>query len=1584
MNTIKKSLAIILTVCMLAAFIVPAASAAGTAVNYVVANVDADYELAFGQKVSGDASLGLRYVGYKGVLWGSAKPGVINKNASDNINVPLTQESAGTGWVALEITGVVAGNYTISFWSSGGTSDKTSAGKYDVYAIPSFDYSAMDEESIRAAIDEALTDAAKVVTYDFSTNAASDQAVVNFADNGAYIIVAKLAAKGDSNNHDSRAYFRTLGVYTTTSDAEATVTVAQPKVEPTEPTEPDEVIVGTSVKYKVNDVTAETNIYYKDMVSATGMYYLGYSGALWGTAKPVINTRTATNASDDVIVPFNKSAIGTGWTALEVKDVAAGNYTISFWASFDVVNNGAFDFYAIESFDYSEMAEADFQYALEKALLTAQKVASYDFSNNTGTSEVVRFANDGDYIIIAKLVADGAANTHSARCYFRTQAIWLNGSEEVNTVKIGTTYVEPEPEPTEPTEPDEVLLGTDTTYLASNVEENTAVAFKTEIGAAGATQQLYYLGYNGALWGKDVPTIINKVGTDGVCADNLNVPHHQSGIGSSWVALEIKGVLAGNYKLGFWSHGGSGDRESAGLYDIYAIESFDYSAMDNEALQAAIEKQLKTAQKVATFDFSDNTATSEIVRFAANGDYILIAKLVGIGAGNTHSARAYFRTRGVWLTGTDEVNTVKIGKTPEVLAGTDSIYLTTDIEETLELGFKAEIGAAGATQQLYYLGYSGTLWGSAKPSVINKNATDDLNVPFHQESLGSGWVAMEVTGVIAGNYTFGFWSAGGVSDKTGAGLFDIYAIPSFDYSELSNEAIQATIEKALKDAQKVATYDFSANEGTSKVVKIESDGDYIIIAKLVGVGSETTHTERAYFRTRGVWLNGSSLPESIVINADDAVEPEIPEEPTEPSEPGVTEFTVIFKDYNGNIISETVYGYGDAVIVPEEPSREGYFFVGWDKEITDCSGDAVYTAQYVAEGTVKYEIVEGQVVITGTYGNATNVIIPNIINGLSVVAIADEAFMGSTTLTSVVIPNSIQTIGKNAFNGCINLKDLTLSEGLITIDESAFNGCTALASVVVPNSVTTIGYYAFYGCTGLTSLTISDKVSNFSAVAFNGCSIKELIVAYGSQKVTSLMVISRTTLEKVTLPNTVTSIEDQAFYGAAALKEITIPNSVTNIGAAAFRGCSGLTAIDIPNSVTTIGDSAFRQCSGITTLVIPSSVTSVAYAAFRDCTGLVSVTIPDSAPIGASVFTGCSIKEIIFAQGTKTISQGMAFCESTLESVLIPNTVTTIGAYSFQNCVALKSISIPNSVTTIGDYAFNGCKGLTSVDIPNSVTTIGAAAFRDCTGVTSFNIPNSVVSFGDGAFRGCTALASVEIPNSVESIGYYAFYNCTGLTSLTISDSVTYIHPAAFTGCSIKELIVAYGTKTITSTIVVSKATLENIDIPSSVTEIGDGAFQGCVALTSISIPSSITKIGASAFRGCAGLTELTLPESVTSIGESAFRGCNGLTSLHIPSNVTSMGAYAFAYCENLVGVSFGTGITEIGVDVFRSCAKLSCVFYKGTTATKDNLTIGTGNDPLVNAEWHCLAFEAIYQGQSCFYCVECGKYFLPTGVELP
>lgn len=461
-----------------------------------------------------------------------------------------------------------------------------------------------------------------------------------------------------------------------------------------------------------------------------------------------------------------------------------------------------------------------------------------------------------------------------------------------------------------------------------------------------------------------------------------------------------------------------------------------------------------------------------------------------------------------------------------------------------------------------------------------------------------------------------------------------------------------------------------------------------------------------------------------------------------------------------------------------------------------------------------------------TFRSCSNLTSITIGNG--VITIGSSAFYDCTRLSSVIIPNNVKTIGSQSFHLCTSLKTVIIGSGVSDIATDSFLSCHLKSVTVNSNaiiskdysstsslkdifgnvnefilgeSINTIGKYAFNDYLSLSSFIIPKNVKKIGNNAFSGCSnIKQATINSNSIiNNYNVVKIFNNTVNTFIIGDDVTSIGTGSF-SEGSFNSISIPNSVTSIGNKAFYSCNHLQDVTLPESVNGIGESAFEK-SAVKTITIPNNVSCIKRRTFYGCKNLSSIIIPNSVKtIEESVFYGCS----------------------SLPSINIPTSITDIGNSAFHDCTGLTSVIIPNNVTVINNSVFYNCTGLTSISIPNSVTSIGSSAFSNCTSLTSITIPNSVTSIGSSAFIGCTGLTSFTIPNTVTSLGYSSFQGCTGLTSVTIGDGITSIESETFKNCnSLPSIIIPNSVTSIAGGAFIGCTSLNSVTLPDNISSFG-------------------------------------------------------------------------------------------------------------------------------------------------------------------
>jgi len=520
--------------------------------------------------------------------------------------------------------------------------------------------------------------------------------------------------------------------------------------------------------------------------------------------------------------------------------------------------------------------------------------------------------------------------------------------------------------------------------------------------------------------------------------------------------------------------------------------------------------------------------------------------------------------------------------------------------------------------------------------------------------------------------------------------------------------------------------------------------------------------------------------------------------------------------------------------------------------------------------------------------------------------------------------------------------DVNIPYGVTEIGECAFESRINLTGIFIPDSVTEIGGGAFYGCENLTSVRLSENItkltnykSSYAMGFFKNC----------------------ISLERITIPESVTEIGDYTFSGCSSLKEVNISAQAEKIGYYAFGDCTSLTEITVPDGVTYIGSYAFGGCTSLSSVKLPKNLKQI-YDVFSGCSALTEITIPDSVTeIGNSAFSGCTA----------------------LAKIIIPDGVTNIGECAFKGCTALTEIVIPKSVKKIYQSAFEGCASLARVNLTDGLQEIYSGAFKDCTALTEIIIPNSVIRISSGIFEGCNSLESVTIPfvggsrTTTEDAGVFGYI--FGYTVVPDEESVpegtvcqysdrywddeerTFIdkYYCYYIPSSLKTVVVG-DTQNISEKAFYGCSMLGNIDICSGVTAIGSSAFGGCTSLTELVIPDSVTQMDG-ALKDCNSLESLTLPLGNTYFGyvfggsdfydgntavpaslkkvtvtgnetikSDAFYGCGSIESIILPDTLKEIGSGAFWGCTSLKGIVIPDGVTSVGSCAFNGCTSLGYI----------------------------------------------------------
>jgi len=576
--------------------------------------------------------------------------------------------------------------------------------------------------------------------------------------------------------------------------------------------------------------------------------------------------------------------------------------------------------------------------------------------------------------------------------------------------------------------------------------------------------------------------------------------------------------------------------------------------------------------------------------------------------------------------------------------------------------------------------------------------------------------------------------------------------------------------------------------------------------------------------------------------------------------------------------------------------------------------------------------------------------------------IAEEAFAGDSSITTVVLPEMVEQIHSRAF-ARTSLTEVVFPESLNYIAPNAFEECEQLKAWVAINS------YAHLWCEE------NEIDYGFAFPVAPGCALTYTI-AHDEVTITGF----QGNPVMVTLPSTiggypVTAIANEAFYDCISLSNIILPNSIITIGDDAFSWCTKLTSIVIPANTTSIGDYAFWNCTELNSIALPASLQEIGNGAFEDCNQLCALVSYGSYAHGWCAENGIvleidplSVKEFTYIvnEGNITLTEYLGNHQDiVLPSALGKNQLTAIGDSAFAGNTVMSSLILPDTITSIGNEAFQNCTGIKELTLSENVKSIGSNAFAGCTQLTI------TVVRGSYAHSWCVA-NEVPVTYIATPESYFTYTVTEGEATITgfsgnqteiiipsvlAGNPVTSIAGYAFgQNCLAEEIVVCEGITTIQGSAFFNCPSLKKVELPASITNVEGRAFSSCYFLTEIvvdsrnttytsmdgllyskdrktlccvppgkkgryTLPEGVTTIAACAFMDST-ITELTLPDSLTSIGRNAFSYNRYLVDIIIPEQVTVLEAYTFSGCSALASVEL-KGVKNINESVFTSCTAL-------------------------------------------------------------
>ena len=405
--------------------------------------------------------------------------------------------------------------------------------------------------------------------------------------------------------------------------------------------------------------------------------------------------------------------------------------------------------------------------------------------------------------------------------------------------------------------------------------------------------------------------------------------------------------------------------------------------------------------------------------------------------------------------------------------------------------------------------------------------------------------------------------------------------------------------------------------------------------------------------------------------------------------------------------------------------------------------------------------------------------------------IAYKLFSNCTGLEEITIPDTVTTIKGNAFYECSNLAKVKLSENLTVIEADAFQECNSLQNIELPEGLSEIKDRAFYQCSNLKEIKIPDSVTKIEGSAFYECKkLQNVTLSKNLESLGSSTFGNCDGLTQIEIPKSLERAGDDyfasyapgAFSGCKNLKNVSFEAGTTVIAYKLFSNCTGLEKITIPDTVTTIKGYAFYECSNLKEIQIGNGLKEIGDSVFYECTSLQKVLFPDTVnSMGTSIFYNCiNLTEVHLPNIRQNIMANTFYNCKKLTTINFPSTLTTIGDSAFYGCESLPEAILPSGLEEIESNAFKNCKSLKKAVVPDTVSSIGSSAFYGCEALTDITLGSKLKKIDSQTFYGCIALPSIVIPYNVTTIGDSAFVNCTKLTQITVPRNTASIESNAF------------------------------------------------------------------------------------------------------------------------------------------------------------------------------------------------------------